>query len=103
MRRRLTLLLPLLLLSAGALTTARCFSPDLPACAYICAATAPRCPDQYECRDDGYCHKRGSTEACPYRMDLSPAPPDLTPPLDLASSPDLTPPPDMPASDGGGG
>jgi hypothetical protein len=81
-------------LFAGLLLLSRCFSPDLPACAYICNADEPRCPDEYECRPDGYCHLRGSSEACPYTMDLSPAPPRP----DLAQAGDMTA-PDMAAPD----
>lgn len=81
----------------------RCFSPDLPACSFVCGTEEPRCPTQYECRGDGYCHLSGSTEACPYTMDLSPAPQrpdlsssgDMTAPPDQATPPDLTAAPDM--------
>ncbi|MFO0575287.1 MAG: hypothetical protein U1A78_14950 [Polyangia bacterium] len=67
---------------------ARCFQPDLPTCAYRCNTTEPRCPDDYECRTDGYCHLKGTTEACMYSMDLLPAP-------DLSLPPDQSPPPDL--------
>jgi hypothetical protein len=85
------LLVPALLgavLCGGLLFLTRCFSPTLPACSYICNSAEPKCPDEYECRADGYCHLRGSTESCPYSMDLSPAPPrpDLSGPADLAST-----------------
>lgn len=66
---------------------ARCFSPELPACSYKCAAQEPFCPDEYECVNR-YCRIKGSTEACPWVDDLSP-PPDLSgPPPDAA---DMTP------------
>lgn len=61
---------------SGLLFLPRCFNPALPACSYICnhnTLGAPLCPDEYECRADGYCHLRGSSEACPYTMDLRPA------------------------------
>ncbi len=59
-------------LSAMAVGLSRCFSPELPACAYRCNTAEPSCPDEYECRADRYCHLRGSTESCPYTMDLLP-------------------------------
>ena len=43
---------------------AGCFDPDQPTCSYICSESEPRCPDDYECRADNYCHLVGSTEAC---------------------------------------
>lgn len=78
-------------LIGGALGLSRCFVPDLPACAYICApeGTEPRCPGEYECRTDGYCHLKGSTEACPYSMDLGPDAAQARP--DLSTTADLTP------------
>lgn len=85
------------LLLGGLVLLSRCFSPDLPACSFVCGTEEPRCPTQYECRSDGYCHLSGSTEACPYTMDLSPAParPDLSSSGDMATPPDMTVPPDM--------
>lgn len=77
----------------GLLSLSRCFSPSLPACSFICNKDEPRCPDEYECRSDSYCHLKGSTELCPYSMDLSPAP------VDQLSLPDLTSVPDMAATD----
>ena len=66
-------------LAGAALGLTQCFQPDLPACSYRCNATEPRCPDEYECRSDGYCHLQGNTEACPYQMNLNPsAVPDMT-------------------------
>lgn len=76
----------------GLVSLSRCFSPSLPACSFICNKDEPRCPDDYECRSDSYCHLKGSTEECPYTMDLA------TPP-DQLSLPDLTTPPDMAATD----
>lgn len=77
-----------------ALSLARCFSPELPTCAYICGKSEPRCPDEYECRSDCYCHLKGSTEACSFDMasgcDAATPPPDLAGPAkDLATPPDL--------------
>lgn len=81
------ILLPLGLGAALALSLAslsRCFSPTLPACSFICNKEEPKCPDEYECRSDNYCHLKGSTEMCPYSMDL------LPPPVrDLASAEDM--------------
>ncbi len=90
------LLLGLLLSSGlvgGGLGLTRCFVPDLPACAYICAPAGvePRCPGEYECRMDGYCHLKGSTEACPYSMDLGPDAAQARPDLSMSTTPDLTP------------
>jgi hypothetical protein len=42
-----------------------CFSPEQPTCAFTCSATG-LCPDNYVCQADGYCHKNGSTAACPF-------------------------------------
>jgi hypothetical protein len=57
-----------------ALAATSCFSPDQPVCAYACGDNGA-CPDNYECRSDSFCHKIGTTEACPF-PDAS-APPDL--------------------------
>jgi len=77
------------LLVGGLVLLSRCFSPTLPACSYICNSTEPRCPDEYECRSDSYCHLRGSTESCPYSMDLGPAAPrpDMAATVDMAAAP----------------
>lgn len=57
----------------------RCFSPDLPVCSFQCYGSA--CPQDYECRDDGYCHLIGTTAACNFPTDLrTPAAPDLNRP-----------------------
>lgn len=104
LRRAAALLACTLGLGGAALGLVRCFSPDLPACAYICNTAEPRCPDEYECRADSYCHLRGSTEACSYSMDLAPAvdmlvAPDQSVPPDLATPADLSMPPDLTGSD----
>lgn len=79
MRARLLLGLPLLL-GLFALALGRCFSPELPVCAFQCGdpADPPVCPEQYECRPDNLCHLAGSTEACPFPFDLRPGPDLLT-------------------------
>ncbi|MFO0578786.1 MAG: hypothetical protein U1A78_32690 [Polyangia bacterium] len=61
---------------AAVLALAQCFAPTYSDCAFRCGPQAPLCPDEYECRSDGYCHLRESTASCPYTLDLSP-PPDL--------------------------
>ena len=76
------------LLSAAALVLAAasfsgCFNVDKPTCSYACSDTDPKCPEDYECRADGYCHLTGTTEACAFSdaavpLDMSMAvPPDL--------------------------
>lgn len=92
--RRVGYVMLALALGGGATSLSHCFSPELPACAYRCNATEPRCPDEYECRTDGYCHLKGNTEACPYMQDLTPAPVidlsgfsiDLSKPVDMSSA-----------------
>lgn len=87
LRRSARTSLPLLVGCLGVLCgIAHCFSPSLPTCSYRCGPADSPCPAEYECRVDGYCHLRGSTEACSYRMDL--AVPDLVSTPDLAASKD---------------
>jgi hypothetical protein len=69
---------------------AGCFNVDQPICSYACADTDPRCPEDYECRSDGYCHLIGSTEACAYSdaalsMDMSGSVPGDLSGADLSS------------------
>lgn len=85
MRRILSLLLVGLPLGTVVLLGARCFNPTLPDCAYRCGDQEPRCPPEYACWEDGYCHRRGTTTLCPFAMDLAP-PVDLRPPPDLADA-----------------
>ena len=82
------------LLLFAALAVAGCFSPDKPTCSYACADVEPRCPEDYECRSDGYCHLVGSTTMClfsdaamPQDMSVT-MPPDMTQPPDMAEQPD---------------
>lgn len=96
-RRGVSGLLPRVLLLAlgacgAALGWSRCFNPELPDCSYICNPKEPRCPDEYSCQADGYCHLKGTTSACPYTMDLSARP-------DLQSLPDLAPTADLSGRD----
>jgi hypothetical protein len=68
-----------LLLIATLALAAGCFNPDKPSCSYACNDADPRCPDDYECRADGYCHLIGSTDECLFS--------DAAVPLDMASQP----------------
>jgi hypothetical protein len=82
--RRLALLV--VVLAAGG-----CFSPDRPVCSYACSDTAPKCPDDYECRSDGYCHRVGTTAACGFSdaampQDLSVADQSVPVTTDMAST-----------------
>jgi hypothetical protein len=90
--RRL-LLLGVLLCPLGLLLM-HCFQPALPDCAYRCGdpGAGPVCPEDYECREDHYCHRVGTVGECPFpKLDLMPGP-------DLVVAPDL---PDMIGGDGG--
>ena len=73
------------------LSLAACYSPNTPDCSFLCGP-AGSCPDQYECRADGYCHHNGSPDAaCPF------APLDGSTAADASSDgamPDLTAQPD---------
>ena len=57
---------------------AGCFHPDKPACSFVCADSDPKCPDDYECRADNYCHltKSAPDESCNF-SDAAVAPIDL--------------------------
>jgi len=78
-------LLAIAALAFAASSFSGCFNVDKPTCSYACSDTTPQCPDDYECRSDGYCHLTGTTEACEFSdaavpLDMSMAtPPDLTP------------------------
>ena len=78
--RRLVTAAALCLAAAG---FSGCFNVDKPSCSYACSDTSPKCPDDYECCLDGYCHLTGTTEACLFS--------DAAVPLDMAQPPDLTP------------
>ncbi len=45
----------------AALGVSGCFNPDTPDVAFRCGESG-ECPDGYECRDDGCCHKIGSPD-----------------------------------------
>ena len=53
-----------------------CFNVDKPTCSYSCSDTTPACPDDYECRSDGYCHLTGTTAECSFS--------DAAVPIDMA-------------------
>jgi hypothetical protein len=79
---RRALLVAALVLGAG------CFNPDKPACSYSCSDTDPRCPEDYECRSDGYCHLVGTEEqSCNFAP-----PPDMSMslPADMTTAGDLS-------------
>lgn len=42
-----------------------CFNVDQPICSFVCGPSSA-CPEDYECRSDGYCHLRGSIESCEF-------------------------------------
>ena len=92
MRRILSVLSAIALLVAAAAALPACFSPEEPACAFRCDDSANnqnRCPENYTCQADGYCHKNGTSSVCPY-PDAS-----ATQQPDMSRMPDLTVPPDM--------
>lgn len=45
-------------------TSAGCFNPSKPTCSFVCADTDPKCPDDYSCGADNYCHLKNSTAPC---------------------------------------
>ncbi len=57
-------------LVAGLLLS-QCYVPTYSDCAFRCGTTAPLCPEQYECRTDGYCHLPDSVAVCSLGNDLS--------------------------------
>ena len=72
-------------LALASLGFAGCFNVDKPTCSYACSDTDPKCPEDYECRTDGYCHLVGTTAACafsdaavPLDMSVAVTPNDLT-------------------------
>jgi hypothetical protein len=80
-------LLAIAALALAAGTLSGCFNVDKPTCSYACSDTAPACPDDYECRSDGYCHLAGTTASCAFS--------DAAVPLDMSMPRDLTPPPSI--------
>ncbi|HEY1586781.1 MAG TPA: hypothetical protein VGH63_13895, partial [Polyangia bacterium] len=80
-------LLAIATLAFAAASFAGCFNVDKPTCSYACSDTTPACPDDYECRTDGYCHLTGTTEACLFSDAAVPL--DMSMPLDRTAS-DMT-------------
>ena len=65
------------LVAALALGAAGCFSPSEPICSFACADTDPKCPQDYVCASDGYCHLPGhESESCGFS--------DASVPIDMA-------------------
>jgi hypothetical protein len=58
------------------LACAGCFSPDEPICSFACADSEPKCPVDYVCMTDGYCHLNGHSETCGFS--------DAAVPLDMS-------------------
>ena len=72
--RRLVSIVALALAAASG--SSGCFNVDKPTCSYACSDTMPKCPDDYTCSSDGYCHLDGTTAACAFsdaavQLDLS--------------------------------
>ncbi len=80
----------LLALAALTLASAGCFNVDKPTCSYACAASAPQCPTDYECRADGYCHLVGTTDACLFSDAAMPQDMSAAVGGDMASMPDMS-------------
>jgi hypothetical protein len=64
---------------------AGCFNPDKPTCSYVCSDTGPKCPEDYECRSDNYCHLVGTVGECGYSDAAVPVDMSATVPADLSS------------------
>ena len=60
--RRLVILL---LLALPPVSLGGCFDFDEPVCSFKCGG-GTTCPDDYECRSDGYCHKENTTDVCSF-------------------------------------
>jgi len=71
-------LLSIAALALAAASFSGCFNVDKPTCSYACSDTSPKCPDDYECRTDGYCHLTGTTAECAFS--------DAAVPLDMATA-----------------
>lgn len=68
-------LLSLVVLSA---LGSHCFSPTYSDCAFRCGSDEPRCPPDYECRADNFCHKADANNVCIFGVDLAGVVPDLS-------------------------
>ncbi len=83
--RRLFAAAALVLATAG---FSGCFNVDKPTCSYACSDTDPKCPEDYECRADGYCHLTGTTAECAFSDAAVPLDMSMATPADLVSTSD---------------
>jgi len=60
-----------------------CFAPVYADCAFLCGDSEPKCPSEYVCKEDGYCHLPDSEAICAF-----PVFPDLSKPVDLGPTND---------------
>lgn len=74
MRRTFPSLVALFGLITAGLFCASCYAPTYGDCAFRCGSANPVCPDEYECRTDGYCHLHDSAIVCSFASDMSTAP-----------------------------
>ncbi|MFO0657862.1 MAG: hypothetical protein U0787_22700 [Polyangia bacterium] len=82
---------------ATGMVVSGCFTPVYSDCAFRCASEDPKCPAEYECRSDGYCHLPDGTAICaiPRAIDLSSVSAvDLSSAVDLADPGDAATTPD---------
>jgi hypothetical protein len=90
----------LLLVAAGALGLAACYSTPTPECAFACSvAGSAECPAGYSCRNDGMCKLEGVADdfACP-NLDSDAASIDAPPGIDATDGPQIDA-PDIDAPD----
>jgi hypothetical protein len=71
MHRRFGIIVSTFIGLAAGLLLSQCYVPTYSDCAFRCGSAAPRCPEQYECRTDGYCHVPDSVAVCAVGRDLS--------------------------------
>jgi hypothetical protein len=64
------------LLLLALLAGAGCFSPTQPICSFACGDSDPKCPQDYVCLGDGYCHLHGDPTSCGFS--------DASVPLDMS-------------------
>lgn len=79
------------LFTLGITLWSSCFAPTYSDCAFRCQSSEPKCPAEYECKSDGYCHLPDSSALCaiPKLPDLSEVVvPDLSMPDDASTSSD---------------
>ncbi len=95
--KRLALVGLLAVVVGSAALASSCFAPTYSDCAFRCASSEPKCPAEYVCQADGYCHLPDSTAICalPRPPDLaSGSPPDLAEASDAAAASDAASAPD---------